>query len=50
MAKIKAHFLTSWARLRGRDLCIKRSMTGAGSQTEGEDTFYKTGDEKVRGR
>jgi hypothetical protein len=25
MAKMKAHFLTSWARLRGRDQCIKRS-------------------------
>jgi hypothetical protein len=35
MAKMKAHFLKSWARLRGRDQCIKRSMTGAGSQTEG---------------
>jgi hypothetical protein len=26
-------FLTCWARLRGRDQCIKRS--GAGSQTDG---------------
>jgi hypothetical protein len=35
MAKMKAHFLMSWAWLRGRDQCIKRSMTGDGSQTEG---------------
>jgi hypothetical protein len=35
MAKMKAHFLTGWARLRGRDQCLKRSMTGAASQTEG---------------
>jgi ABC-type sulfate transport system substrate-binding protein len=34
MAKMKAQFLTSWARLRGKDQCIKRSKTGAGSQTE----------------
>jgi hypothetical protein len=56
MAKMKAHFLMSWAMLRGRDQCIKRSMTGAGSQTEGtlrvggplgEDTLHKTGDERV---
>jgi hypothetical protein len=56
MAKMKAHFLMSWARLRGRDQCIKRSMTGAGSQPElnfagrgslGEDTLDQTGDERV---
>jgi hypothetical protein len=53
MAKMKVHFLTSWAWLRGRDQCIKRSMNGAGSQTEGtlqslgEDTLHQTGDERV---
>jgi hypothetical protein len=35
IAKMKVHFLMSWAQLRGRDQCIKMSMTGAGSQTKG---------------
>jgi hypothetical protein len=32
---MKAHFLTIWAQLRGRDQCMKMSRTGFGSQTLG---------------
>jgi hypothetical protein len=35
MAKMKAYFLKSWGRLRGRGQCIKRSRTKVGSQTGG---------------